>query len=295
MASRDLSKAKRASTENDIRASRDAHGDPIDVGELMASNQLDLEDEDVDVKEIGAPERHKKGGEFIKSMVFGGLDGIVTTFAVVASCAGAGLEYSVVLILGFSNLFADGLSMGLGDFLSSKAELEFIKAEKARECWEYDNYIEGEQREMIEIFEERGMPRNEAVQVISVLSKYKELFIDLMMVAELGLMPPSEEDETAKEGMVTFGSFLLYGSIPLYSYLFSLISKDVSTKAGIDGVFGIAVALTAAALFMLGSVKAKFTGQVWWRSGFLMLVNGGAAAALAYLVGFVLSDVIGVE
>lgn len=70
-----------------------------------------------------------------KSIVFGGLDGIITTFAIVAGASGGSLGVETILILGFSNIFADALSMGVGDALSSKAEAEYIKAERKREQW----------------------------------------------------------------------------------------------------------------------------------------------------------------
>ena len=71
-----------------------------------------------------SPEQHQKSGEFIKSFVLGGLDGIVTTFAVVSGATGGGLGIDVILVLGFSNILADALSMGVGDALSNKAEQE---------------------------------------------------------------------------------------------------------------------------------------------------------------------------
>ena len=64
------------------------------------------------------------GGTYIRDAVFGANDGIVTTFAVVAGVAGANLPLSTVLILGFANLLADGLAMGLGNYLGMKSELD---------------------------------------------------------------------------------------------------------------------------------------------------------------------------
>ncbi len=74
------------------------------------------------------------------------MDGILTSFAVVAGAAGGKLPTPVVLVLGFSNIFADALSMGVGEFLSSKAENEWILSERKREEWEFENYPEGEIR-----------------------------------------------------------------------------------------------------------------------------------------------------
>jgi hypothetical protein len=89
-------------------------------------------------------EGHQTEGGFLKPVIFGGLDGILTSFAIVAGSAGGKLDPSVVLILGFSNIFADALSMGVGEFLSSKANSEWILSERRREEWELENYPEGE-------------------------------------------------------------------------------------------------------------------------------------------------------
>lgn len=67
---------------------------------------------------------HEKA-EYLSDAVFAASDGIVTTFAVVAGVAGASLESNIVLILGFSNLLADGFSMAAGNYLGVKSEIEY--------------------------------------------------------------------------------------------------------------------------------------------------------------------------
>jgi VIT1/CCC1 family predicted Fe2+/Mn2+ transporter len=62
--------------------------------------------------------------EYLSQFVYGGIDGTVTTFAVVAGATGAQLSAGVVIILGFANLIADGFSMGVGSYLSSKSEID---------------------------------------------------------------------------------------------------------------------------------------------------------------------------
>lgn len=166
------------------------------------------------------------GSQFIKSIVFGGLDGIITTFAVIATVAGANLDTDVVILMGFANLVADGISMGFGDYLSSKAELEFAAREMRREQWfvppwpprrqrhsltrpgagvpslgrEFENYPEGERREMVELFTKKGMEESDAEAIITLYSKYPKLYVNLMMYEELGLMPPDEDDNPGKGG-----------------------------------------------------------------------------------------------
>jgi VIT1/CCC1 family predicted Fe2+/Mn2+ transporter len=65
--------------------------------------------------------------------VFGAMDGILSTFAHVAAVAGSNLTAEVVLVLAFSNLVADAIAMGVGDFISTKAENDHILAERKRE------------------------------------------------------------------------------------------------------------------------------------------------------------------
>jgi len=83
-------------------------------------------------------EGHSDSGEYIKSIVYGGLDGIITTFATVTSVAGADFSAAVIVVLGISHLFADGLSMGMGDYLSSEAEIDYTASERKREAWEME-------------------------------------------------------------------------------------------------------------------------------------------------------------
>lgn len=147
-------------------------------------------------------EYHKTEGGLLKPMIFGGLDGILTSFAIVAGAAGGNLSSGVVLILGFSNIFADALSMGVGEFLSSKAENEWILSERRREEWELENYPEGEIREMVDLYMEKGMSRQDAESVITTMAKYKDFFVDIMMTQELQLQVPEDDHvaESFREG-----------------------------------------------------------------------------------------------
>jgi VIT1/CCC1 family predicted Fe2+/Mn2+ transporter len=240
-----------------------------------------------------AKEKHKKSGAYIKSGVYGGLDGIITTFAVVAGVAGAGLNVSVILVLGISNLIADGISMGIGDYLSSKADIDYRKQERKRELWECENYLEGEKAEMVELYIKRGMTPEDATQVIDILARNKQHFVDVMMVEELGLLPVDPDDNPMKEGLVTFVSFVIFGIIPILSYIIGAFITGVQNiAAGFDTPFIVAVVLTAATLFTLGAITSKFTTQEWWQSGLFVLLNGGVAAGAAYGIGALFQMII---
>ena len=95
-----------------------------------------------------------------------------------AGATGGGLDVHTILILGFSNIFADALSMGVGDALSTKAENEFILGEKMREEWEMKNNPEGEIDEMVDLYVEKGMSKEDAqVGVVSVVCAYARRYL----------------------------------------------------------------------------------------------------------------------
>ena len=143
-------------------------------------------------------------GDYLKSIVYGGLDGIITTFSTVTSVSGARLHPVVIVVLGISHLFSDGLSMATGDAMSSQAEIDYQREERRREAWELNNDRQGEINEMIQILEKKGVATGDAQTVITTLAKYDDAFLDLMLNEELGI-PKQEENAPPpyKSGLVT--------------------------------------------------------------------------------------------
>mmetsp|Transcript_916 Transcript_916/g.1043 ORF Transcript_916/g.1043 Transcript_916/m.1043 type:complete len:152 (-) Transcript_916:58-513(-) len=123
------------------------------------------------------------------------------------------------------------------------------------------------------------------------MMKYNDIFVDTMMVEELGIMPPGDENPMMN-GVVTFFSFLTFGVIPLLVYIAALGISGKS-KAAVDGVFGLAIALTLLTLFGLGALSSFFGSQSWWSAGLLVSLNGAAAAGAAFLIGWFLETIIG--
>lgn len=228
---------------------------------------------------------HKSEGQYIKSIIYGGLDGIITTFAVVAGVTGAALSAGIILILGLANLLADGLSMGVGDYLSEKSEMEYHADERKREAWEFDKFPEGEVKEMVEIYQEKGIPEEDAQSIVEIMSKHRDAFIDIMMVEELGIL--QSDDSPVKNGIITFLSFVIFGFIPLFSYVVAAVLPFIEITPSVS--FAMAIVLTGATLFGLGAAKVYVTGKHWIRSGVEMLVVGGLAASAAYVIGFLLN------
>mmetsp|Transcript_66836 Transcript_66836/g.106273 ORF Transcript_66836/g.106273 Transcript_66836/m.106273 type:complete len:293 (-) Transcript_66836:114-992(-) len=278
-----------AFNDQDAERSRRLH-EARSITDSLVSNDDDV-DEDGIVVELPKNEAHKNMGDYIKSIIYGGLDGIITTFAIVAGIAGADLSTEVILVLGFANLVADGISMGVGDYLSEVSELEYIYSEKAREQWEFDNFREGEIQEMLAIYKAKGIEHSDAELILRTMSKYRNFFIDHMLVQELSLHPPNGDEKPIKGGLVTLMSFLCFGCIPLLSYiLFAQIEFD-----GFDPKFVISCCLTVISLFGLGVFKGKITDSSKIKSGAFIAFNGVLAAGAAYAIAFGLSHLTGVQ
>lgn len=288
---RDLSKARNAHKVNDIEASRQAHvARQIKDSKVADNGNEDISDDDTRAwkPHSAAQEDHQKYGKYVKSLVYGGVDGSITTFAVVAGVSGAGLSSGIIIMLGLANLFADGLSMGISDYLSSTAELDFAIAERRREEWETENFLEGEKQEMVEIYQNKGLTKEDAETVINVISRYKDVFVDAMLVDELGIQPPDLTSAPWKDGVVTFIAFCVFGFIPLIAYIVSYAVDQSGHHSSSNWPFLVSCILTGMTLFLLGAGKSFLTRQHWLKGGLMVLGTGGVAAAAAYVVGFLL-------
>jgi vacuolar iron transporter family protein len=225
-------------------------------------------------------------GTYIGPMVYGGLDGIVTTFAVVSGVAGAELGANVILILGIGNLLADGFSMGTGEYLSTKSEREYYAHEARRQAWEIDRFPEGQRAELRALYVQNGYTEREADDMVAVQAREKSRWVNAMMIEELGMI--KEEVNPLYAAVATFISFVVAGSLPLIIYLVGLVVPIPATSA-----FRVSVLLSALALFGLGAAKVFVTRLNPLRSGLEMLVVGGFAAVVAYVIGALLKNVGG--
>ena len=223
-----------------------------------------------------------KWNDYIGEFVYGGIDGSVTTFAVVAGAAGANLDSSVVIILGFANLIADGFAMSVGSYLSNKSELERFEKHEQVEYWEVEHLPEKEREEVKEIYAAKGFEGELLEKVVDVITANKKRWVDVMMKEELGMI--KEEKSPIKMGAVTFISFIVVGFIPLLVYVLDYLS---STR--IEQPFLIAILLTSAAFMSIGWLKSSVNQTNPFRSIIETLMLGAFAAGLSFLVGDVLA------
>ena len=227
---------------------------------------------------------HAQGrvSEHLREIVYGGNDGIVTTFAVVAGFQGAASGQSpaaigavAVLLFGLANLFADGVSMGLGAFLSARSHRDVYRAVRRGELAEARERPGAEAAEIRELLAAQGVAEPDAAEMARLYLKYPGLTADFMMRHEMGMADPDDENP-AVTGLTTLAAFLVFGLIPLIPYF--LMGPTLDT-------FLASVGATFGALVLLGLVRWRVTVEGVLRCVGETVLVGGVCAAVAYAVG----------
>jgi VIT1/CCC1 family predicted Fe2+/Mn2+ transporter len=222
---------------------------------------------------------------YFKEVIYGGIDGIITTFAVVAGFSGAALandtttqlSFLVVLLFGLANLFADGVSMGLGNFLSVKSDHDLYGAARKREEREVEEHFAAELEETVTILMGKGYSQEDATALATLYTKNKTFWVDFMMEHEHEMSDP-RGDNPVLTGFATFCSFIFFGAIPILPFL-------LMGALHAEAVFFYSILGTAFALILLGILKWKVVGSSLVSSLVEVLAVGGTAATIAFFVG----------
>lgn len=222
--------------------------------------------------EVAARIGAAQGGSMLRDTVYGAIDGAVTTFAIVAGVAGAGLAPGIIVALGLANVFADGFSMAAGNYSGTKAELDNIRRLREVEARHIADEPDGEKRELREILSQKGLSGQVLDDATEAIAADKKKWIQMMLVDEYGLSPV--DPHPMRAALATFAAFLSAGIVPLLPFLL-----------GSAVAFPVSVAMTGAVFFAIGTLKSRWSLNPWWRSGFETLAIGGTAAAIAYVVG----------
>ncbi|AMQ56322.1 VIT1/CCC1 transporter family protein [Algoriphagus sanaruensis] len=226
--------------------------------------------------------RFGKLQEYLREFVYGGIDGAVTTFAVVAGGYGANLDPGILIILGFANLLADGFSMSVGAYLSAKSERDNFDKHEKIEYWEIENLPEIEREEIADIYREKGFKGELLDKIVDHICSDKDLWVAEMMKDELGMMRDSKSP--FKIGLATFISFLLVGFIPLMVYLW-----DFFFPIQINTFLWTSI-LTTLAFLIVGWLKSIVNQTSAARSITETVALGVLAAVVAFYVGDILEQ-----
>ena len=216
---------------------------------------------------------------YLRDWIYGGIDGSVTTLAVVTGVAGAQLSKWIILALGFANLLADGFSMAASNYLGTRAEHDDWRRLEKIEHQHIDLAPEGEREEVRQIFARKGFEGNDLQHVVELVTADRDRWVQTMLRDEYGL--PHEVRSPWIAALSTFTAFLICGLVPLLPYLI-----------GMGQSFAVSVILTGIVFVTIGSIKSRWSTSSWWRSGLTTLFVGAVAASLAYLAGVVVKQLV---
>jgi vacuolar iron transporter family protein len=220
---------------------------------------------------------------YLRDAILGGIDGCVTTIAVVASVAGAGLPGMIAFVLGLASLVADAFSMGVSNYQAVKSDQEARERLRRQEEKHIDLAPGGEREEIREIFRAKGFTGEALEHIVETISADRKLWVDTMVTEEYGmaLQGPS----ALKAGAATFAVFMGVGMLPLVPFLIPFFS-------GVEYFLASGV-VAALALFLIGWIKGVVLDTRRFRAGMETLLMGGGAAVVAFLFGFFLEPMLG--
>jgi vacuolar iron transporter family protein len=221
---------------------------------------------------------------YLRDFIYGAVDGTITTFAIVSGVAGANLDASVVIILGLANLFADGFSMAVSNYLGTRAEHQARERARRDEERHIELVPDGEREEIRQIFAAKGFSDEALDTVVDVITADRNRWVDAMMTEELGY--GADATDPLRAAAATLAAFVIVGFLPLAVFV-----ADLAVPGDIPAPFAWSTGLTVVALGIVGALKARFVDRPAWRSALETAAVGGAAAALAFGVGVALQGV----
>ena len=245
---------------------------------LRADNLQDAHTPTAIADRLAGETAHSYLGDF----VLGAIDGVVTTFAVVAGVAGAGYSTGVALVLGAANLLADGFSMAVGNYMSTKSERQVVEHVRKIEERHIDEIPEGEREEIRQIFADKGFDGELLEQIVEVITQDRRRWVDTMVTEEFGLR--LESPSPMRAALSTFSAFALAGFVPLLPFCLSLSTSGQ--------MFAVSAAATAVTFFLIGLAKGHVVQHNKLLSGLEILLVGSAAAAVAYGIGLWLQSIV---
>lgn len=224
---------------------------------------------------------HKKIN--LREIVFGYNDGSVSTLALLSGVTGGTLARNWILIAGFSAVVAGGISMAIGNYISTKSEIEYHDSEIDREEREIKELPEVEREEIRQIYMKKAnFPEGELNLIVNRITGDKKTWLDTMMKEELGLFKERFESPF-KLGLIMFSAFVAGGILPVIPFLM-LPNTQTSLFA--------AVVITFVSLFTIGAWKTTFTKKNWLFSGAEMVFVGILATLIPYLIGQLLPTIL---
>lgn len=221
----------------------------------------------------------------LRDVVYGAIDGIVTTFAIAAAATGADLSAEVIVVLGVANLVGDGISMATSNVLGTRAAGQELDKARADEREQIRLLPAGEREEVRRIYANKGFTGADLERAVEIITSDEDVWVDTMVTEELGLSKVGPS--LWRAGLATFIAFAVAGAVPLVPFFVAIASGTSEAVA-----FAWSTACAGVAFFLVGAFKARFVDQAWYHSGLETLAAGAFASGAAYLIGYLLRGVV---
>ena len=220
--------------------------------------------------------RHKSvGGNALRAAVLGSNDGLVSNMSLVMGVAGAAVSNNTILLTGIAGLLAAAISIALGEWLSVQSSRELNQRQIDLETEELLASPEEEKKELVLLYQAKGMNVIEAQKLADKAFESHETAINAIITEELGIDKEELGGSAWEAAIASFVLFSIGAIIPLYPFMI-LEGKNailLSIGSSVIGLFGIGAAITL------------LTGKSILFSGFRQVGFGLAAAAITYGIG----------
>jgi vacuolar iron transporter family protein len=213
-------------------------------------------------------EQHPHRGDWLREIVFGLNDGLVTTLVFIMAVSEVAPARLLLIVL--SEVLAGGVSMALGGYLAARTAKQILDQRIATERYEIEHEPEEERAELVAIYQNKGFTGPLLQRVVSHLTADRDRWHRAMVHDELGVVEDTHI-RPWRQGVQIGLSFVVGGLIPTIPVLLSLPQAR-----------WWAYGLTALTAVVLGAVKAHYTRQrpVWAGLEFLVVVTLGTAAGV---------------
>jgi VIT1/CCC1 family predicted Fe2+/Mn2+ transporter len=233
--------------------------------------------------------QNKQHPGYLGDAVLGGIDGCVTTFAIVMGALGGGLSVTVIIILGIANLLADGFSMAVSNYQNAKSQRQMAEKIRRIEQQHIKLVPDGEREEIRQIYRNKGFSGSALEAIVETVTRDEDLWVSTMLTEEYGM--PLQLPSPPHAALATFLAFLVAGLVPLAPYIMlSYVAPELPEIA----LFALSGGATAGAFLLIGFAKGRYLGHAALRSALETLAMGGTAAAIAYGVGAWLRATFGI-
>lgn len=213
--------------------------------------------------------------QYMRDVILGVNDGLVSTFLLVAGVVGGGLTAEQVLLTGIAGGLAGMISMSIGEYLATKAQDEVFDAEIALEKIHLRDHRQHEKDQLADMLGDMGLEGDDLETVVEIIDSSDEAMLNMHAALEFGIVDGERRSPYA--AAVASGFLFLIGALP--SILPFAIWDETSTA------MFVAAFLAGIGLFFVGAIKTLQTKKSWLLSGLENLLLGLAAGVLSFLVG----------